>query len=178
MFVRKNSAKLAVAGLAASAAAFAVLAPAGAATTLNTKLNPGANASSAKPVDNSTTGTGTVVFAGSDTIQYVVADLADAWNAQSATARTINGKAYDVLSYNALADDGGTVAPQIGTSWNGIDGTTASITTPNGSGGGLKLLGATDANETENPSVIVIESNIPSISTIRIPIEYVVREKQ
>ena len=39
-------------------------------------------------------------------------------------------------------------------------------------------LGASDAADTENPSVIVLESNIPAISTIRIPIVYVVREKQ
>ena len=39
-------------------------------------------------------------------------------------------------------------------------------------------LGASDPNDTENPSVIELESNIPEISTIRIPIEYVVREKQ
>jgi len=39
-------------------------------------------------------------------------------------------------------------------------------------------LGASDAADTENPSVIVLESNIPAISTIRIPIEYVVREQK
>jgi len=39
-------------------------------------------------------------------------------------------------------------------------------------------LGASDPNDMENPSVIVLESNIPAISTIRIPIEYEVREKQ
>jgi len=39
-------------------------------------------------------------------------------------------------------------------------------------------LGASDAADTENPSVIVLESNIPAISTIRIPIEYDVREKK
>jgi len=39
-------------------------------------------------------------------------------------------------------------------------------------------LGTSDAADTENPSVIVIESNIPAISTIRIPIEYVVREQK
>jgi len=39
-------------------------------------------------------------------------------------------------------------------------------------------LGASDATDMENPSVIVLESNIPAISTVRIPIEYVVREKQ
>ena len=38
-------------------------------------------------------------------------------------------------------------------------------------------LGASDPNDTENPSVIVLESNIPAIATIRIPIEYVVREQ-
>ena len=39
-------------------------------------------------------------------------------------------------------------------------------------------LGASDATDSENPSVIVIESNIPEIATIRIPIDYVVREKR
>ncbi|UDY22997.1 substrate-binding domain-containing protein [Nocardioides sp. Kera G14] len=144
MFVRNNRATLGAACAAVSALAFGVLAPAGAATTLNTTLNQGASASST-PVDNSTAGTGTIVFAGSDTIQYVVADLADAWNARGTTANTVNNKSYNILSYNALANDGSAVAPLTG--WNGVDGTTsASITTPNGSGGGLKLLGASDAN--------------------------------
>jgi ABC-type phosphate transport system substrate-binding protein len=142
MFVRKNSAKLGVVGLAASAVAFAALSPAGAATGLNPTLNQGAAANST-PVANSDTAKGTIVFAGSDTIQYVVADLAAAWNKDHA-ADKINNKTYNILSYNALADDGGAVAPLTG--WNGVDGTTSSsITTPNGSGGGLKLLGATDA---------------------------------
>ena len=147
MFVRKNSAKLAMAGLAAGAVAFGALAPAGAATSLNTTLNQGA-ASTAKPVDNAATdGTGTIVFAGSDTIQYVIADLADAWNRKSVADRTIDGKAYNILSYNALKDDG-TAVTSIGNGWAGVDGTDAatSITTPNGSGPGLQLLGKTDAN--------------------------------
>ena len=38
--------------------------------------------------------------------------------------------------------------------------------------------GESDVADTENPSVIVLESNIPEISTIRIPIEYVVREQK
>lgn len=146
MFVRKNSAKLGVAGLAASAVAFAVLGPAGAATppALNTTLNGGAPVTST-PVANSAPGTGTIVFAGSDTIQYVVADLADAWNSSANATTAINGKKYNILSYNALANDGGAVT-SIGSAWNGIDGTANSITTPNGSGPGLQLLGATDAN--------------------------------
>ncbi len=37
-------------------------------------------------------------------------------------------------------------------------------------------LGASDATDTENPAALVLESNIPEISTIRIPLEYVVRE--
>jgi len=39
-------------------------------------------------------------------------------------------------------------------------------------------LGASDDADTDNPSVIVLESNIPAISTIRIPIKYVVREQK
>ncbi len=132
MSVRKMSVKVGAASAAVAALTLAALAPAGAATTINTTLNPGAAASY-------TPASSDIVFAGSDTIQYVVADLADAWNQTSAAA------ANKIVSYNALAADGGAV-PNI-TGWNGIDGTTnASITTPNGSGGGLKLLGANDAN--------------------------------
>ncbi|MCL2117003.1 MAG: DUF1573 domain-containing protein [Planctomycetaceae bacterium] len=37
-------------------------------------------------------------------------------------------------------------------------------------------LGASDVNDADNPSAIVLESNIPAIATIRIPVEYVVQE--
>ncbi|WP_300681113.1 substrate-binding domain-containing protein [Nocardioides sp.] len=143
MSVRKIGAKVGVAGLAASAIGLAVIAPAMAAYTSAASngdyLPEGSSgATYAAPNGTAVTPAATdLVGVGSDTIQFVIGDLAKAYNA------TAGSTGHKLASYGAGAVDPGTLYP-VSTTASTIklaDGSTP--TRPNGSGAGLNALQST-----------------------------------